>query len=268
MQAASTNGAAKARSGRRPPNASPARAGEPETTLDPDCWRPCACRASTHRATLYPGPIRQCGKGRSQLQAGRADRIAGDFSSASGRSGVDGRGLCWGHACGRQQNGDRPPAPPSTDAVLRHRLRRRRDRPGPRRRHLPAAELLPESERLDAGRGHRLFRRAELPLGHQAGVRPGVGFRAAVRLSPQELPGAVQPRRHRRLCLDRPAERAGAARAAARAHLLCHGDVEHAVRRPAGREQRAASARAARWSPSSGCGSTSPSWRARWRAAC
>ena len=140
--------------------------------------------------------------------------------------------VCAPTLCLRRRESHQPP-----DAVLRHRLPRRGHRPGARRHHPPTADQLPEDARLDPARGHRLFRRAEFPVGHQAGLRSDLRFRAAVRLSPHQLPAAGQRRRRPRLCRRRLVERAGRVRAVPAAHLLRHGDREHAVRRPAGRKR-------------------------------
>ena len=71
----------------------------------------------------------------------------------------------------------------------------------------------------------------------------------------------------------RPAGRARRVRPAAAAHLLRHGHRQHPVRRPAGGERPELPPQQHASSASSGCGSTSPSWRARspaarWSRAC
>ena len=94
---------------------------------------------------------------------------------------------------------------------------------------------------LDAAADHRLHHAVQPALDHQAGLRPGFRFRAAVRLSAQKLPAARQRRRHRRLLLgDADSPRRATCFIPLHDHRLHDGDIEHAVRRGAGGERPAA----------------------------
>ena len=132
----------------------------------------------------------------------------------------------------------RPQRDQPAAAVLCDRLRGRRPRPG-RRADRPAAELLSETgARLDAVAGHRLSDGLQFSLDHQAGLRRLFRFRAAVRLSAQELSGRRQHRRDRRLSLGHAALlRRATSSGRLQTHRLCHGDLEHGLRRRAGGER-------------------------------
>ena len=137
-----------------------------------------------------------------------------------------------------------------------------------RRADLPAAELLSErSAWLDAGASHRLSHCFQSAVDHQAALRHGFRFRAAVRLSAQELSDPRQYCGDRRIFLGHAASRADRHRLRVDAHGLRHGDIEHAVRRGAGGERPTAAARVGPSSISNGFGSTLPPWPPRLSAA-
>ncbi len=121
--------------------------------------------------------------------------------------------------------------------VFRAGLCRRRRWTG-RRADRSAAQLLFErGARLDRAASHRLSHDLQFSLDHQAGLRRAVGFRAAVRLSPQNLPHRRQHCRSRGLPLDHPTDGAEPAGVGPADHGLCHGDIEHRVRGGAGGER-------------------------------
>ncbi len=104
----------------------------------------------------------------------------------------------------------------------------------------PLNYYLKQVYRLDAAAGHRVADDPQPALGHQAGLRDRLRFRAAVRLSPQGVSDPRQPGRGRGLWLGDAGVGAGPADLRAAADRLCDGGVEHPLRRGAGRERAAA----------------------------
>jgi hypothetical protein len=122
--------------------------------------------------------------------------------------------------------------------VLRHRLCGGGHRPGPIRHHVAAAVLLAEgADALGSGDDQRLRRDLRPALGHQTGLGRDIGFRAVVRLSAMPVPGAGEHRRGFGLRLGRDARHGGHGDPGAHHHRLRHGNLQHAVRRAAGRNR-------------------------------
>ena len=128
----------------------------------------------------------------------------GLLSAARGRSTADSR-IALDHrgtnsaAAARHPVARRRAAYPPLDVLFRYGLRGRRHRPDRRHHRATAHLLLQGGPFLDAGAGHRRAHGVQLPLDHQADLRPRLRFRAVVRLSPQELSHSRKPGHDRRL---------------------------------------------------------------------
>ena len=165
------------------------------------------------------------------------------LSAARGRSTADPR-IALDHrgtnsAAARHPVPRRRAAHPPLDVLFRHGLRGRRHRPDRRRHRATAHLLLQGGPFLDAGAGHRRAHGVQLPLDHQADLRPRLRFRAVVRLSPQELSHSRKPGHDWRLSSRCAYGGVESAIVRAAADRLRNGDREHAVRRALGRERPA-----------------------------
>ncbi len=156
-----------------------------------------------------------------------------------------GRGAAWSPPSPLREGAGRRPSARPPHAVVRDRLCRGGHRAGGFRRHRPAADLVPEDQRLDAAASDGLSGDLQPAVGHQAGLRHRVGLRAAVRLPAEIVSADRLDRRGGGLCLRRAARRSWSDRAVPVVDRLCDGDRKHDVRgvaggeRPALRRQRA-----------------------------